>query len=119
MAVDCEGGLFGGLLKACLEAGLSVRAHASEAGWLDMGSLRLLLDNILAGGSYVSPGALVAPGAELRGRFRIGRGCRVEADAMVEDSVMLDGSSICRGELSRAILPWGTSFDSEGAIYEA
>lgn len=120
LTAGCRGGLFDGLLPACLGAGLSVRAHVTGAGWLDMGSLELLLDNILAGGSFVSPKAHVSPEAKLRGRFRIGSGCLVGAGALVEESVMLDGSSVDWGVLFRAVLPWGAALESEGAIgYEA
>ena len=112
------GGMFGPLLAACLEAGLRVCAHMTRKVWMDMGSLKLLRKNILAGGTWVSPGADVASDARIKGTVSIGEGCRVGHGAMVRDSVMLAGSSIRRDELAEGILPWNTTFESGGAIHE-
>lgn len=112
------GGMFGHLLAGCLEAGLRVCAHLDPAVWMDMGSLKLLRKNILAGGTWVSPGADVASGARITGTVSIGDGCRVGPGAAVRDSVMLAGSSIRSGGLEKGMLPWNTTFESGGAIHE-
>ena len=120
VAADAGGGaMFGPLLAACLEAGLRVCAHLDPAVWMDMGSLKLLRKNILAGGTWVSPGADVASGARITGTVSIGDGCRVGPGAAVRDSVMLAGSSIRSGRLEKGMLPWNTTFESGGAIHEA
>jgi len=120
VAADAGGGaMFGPLLAACLEAGLRVCAHLDPAVWMDMGSLKLLRKNILAGGTWVSPGADVASGARITGTVSIGDGCRVGPGAAVRDSVMLAGSSIRSGRLEKGMLPWNTTFESGGAIHKA
>lgn len=113
------GDMFGGLLEACVRAGLRPRAFRTGSRWLDMGSLERLRRNILAGGSWISRNAEVAPGARIRGRVSIGDGCRVGPAATVRDSVMLAGSSMEGGDLTEGILPWDTPFESGRAVYES
>ena len=76
---------------------------------------------LLAGASVES--SLIAPGSRIAGTVRnsvVGRGARVEADAVVRDAVLLPGSIVRAGaSVERAILDDGVEVRGDASVGEA
>lgn len=102
-AVDLQGSR--NLLSHCIVG--EPEGYEGAAMWMDMGEVELYRRNLLSLGGFVHPGARVSGAAELTGSFHVSRGCVVEGNTLLSDSVMLEGSFLEEGaELVEAVLPW-------------
>ena len=99
-------GIFSELASAAVADGGRLTAFRGNGRWLDMGRIAVLRRNILSGGSFIHPTACISSDVSLNGVWNIGRGCIIGSGASLQDSVMLDGSSLESGTLQDSILPW-------------
>jgi len=99
--LDClpeRGCLFGDVALPLLRAGGSVRSVAVATPWTDAGDPHSLLSANLAWldtrglGSFQGPGAVVAPGVELR-QAVLGAGARVQGRGLFERCVVCPGAT--------------------------
>lgn len=114
------------VFPALLQRGATVCGVVDDSYWLDLGTpwdfVRGSADLVRgiapwpghsAAESLALDGATVDPGAILDGGTTVGRGCRVDAGALVRGSVLLDGAIIEAGAHVEG------SVIGEGAIVEA
>jgi mannose-1-phosphate guanylyltransferase len=102
--------------------------------WMDIGtperylqaSWDILEDRVATEVEATSPGCLVAAGAQVDAAARLGEravvsaGCRIEADAEVSESVLLDGCSVGAGaRVERSILAPGATVDPGAELVDA
>lgn len=95
-----------------LNSGAEVRAFIDTSYWIDLGTSEALVtgsrDLILgavnssavpphSGVSLISPSAVVNSSARIDGGSAIGTGCRVQANARISGSVLLDGVDVGAG----------------------
>jgi mannose-1-phosphate guanylyltransferase len=97
------------IFPAVIAEGIRVFGFPSEAYWLDLGTPEKylkanadLLDGAVVGGPryrapHVDAAAAVHPDARLGRHVVVAAGATVEADADVDDSVLLEGSRVERG----------------------
>ena len=103
------------LLRRRKLLGVRVQGRWREAGSPE--AYRALVAGLLGGGSWVDPGARIAPGAELTASA-IGAGCRVGAAATVRDSVVTAGASIAAGSEVRRCIVAGAVTVPRGSSHE-
>jgi NDP-sugar pyrophosphorylase family protein len=99
------GGVFSAMAGGAARAGLRMGIFEGRGRWIDTGAAGSYRTGLLSEGSYVHPGASIAPGAFLAGSWFVSEGCEIMPGAVLEDSVMLPGS-LLHGSLRGGILPW-------------
>ncbi|MEN8209944.1 MAG: sugar phosphate nucleotidyltransferase [Candidatus Fermentibacteria bacterium] len=114
--IQASEGMFSALASAASADGSRLTAFGGNGRWLDMGRIDILRRNILSGGSFIHPTACVSSDVTLSGTWNIGRGCILGSGAFLEDSVMLEGSSLESGTLQDSILPWFCSSRDGGSV---
>lgn len=112
------------LYEPLLAAGSPLLAVPTSRRWHDLGTPRRYLEGLLDwvrgpwpwSRSWISPEAVVEPGARVR-RSVVERGARVAAGAGVEDSLVLPGARVGRGaRLSRSILGFGVTMPAVSRV---
>jgi len=108
-----EGCLVGDAYLPALRGGETLRAfEAPDVEWRDIGTLRDYEAACFAwlDGSgrraFVSPGAHVAAGAEVRGSI-VGAGARVEGEGLVERCVVWPDATVTAPCRDAVVTPWG------------
>lgn len=116
--------IVGDLYEPLLAAGSPIQGVATSRRWHDLGTPRRYLEGLLEwirgpwpwSRSWVSPGAVVATGARIR-RSVVEAGARVEAGAVVENSLVLPGGRVGRGaRLAGSILGFGAALPASARV---
>lgn len=103
------GGMFTSLRREVEKKGYFIEEYyySGKGKWTDMGETELFRRNTLASGSFVHPSARVDSHAVLEGCYSIGPYCIINNDALIRDSVMLEGAQILEGQKAvNTVLPW-------------
>ena len=95
-------------LKSSAEASsIRINEFYTNTEWLDMGEVHFFRKHLLSRGSYIHPSARIHDEAILRGFYWIGSSCIIKRGALLQNSVMLQGSVLGSGEsLVDDVLPW-------------
>jgi mannose-1-phosphate guanylyltransferase len=119
------------VFPALIGSGVSVRGFVSDAYWKDVGTPEKYLEatfDALEGrvGGLSYPAPYIDPGAEVSLRSHLGRwvvagpGARIEAEAEVEDSVLLAGAVVGeRAKVRESILGPGARIGSDAIVQGA
>ena len=87
--------------------------------WLEKGA-RLAKGAFVDGAACLGAGAQAAAGARLKGSVSLGAGCRVGEDAVIEDSVLLEGVSVGpRARVKGSVIGPGVEIGHDAALENA